>query len=165
MQTFEVKTKDSQTQARTGLIKTAHGEVKTPVFLPIGTKGAVKSIAAAELKFWGAEMLLANTYHLWQRPGDALIAKAGGLHKFMNWKGAIFTDSGGFQVFSLGKMVKVSDLGVRFHSDLDESPPYPTKKKNAKESVKRTFEWAKRAGAEHKKLLEKSVNPGQKLLG
>ena len=192
MQTFEVKTKDSQTQARTGLIKTAHGEVKTPVFLPIGTKGAVKSIAAAELKFWGAEMLLANTYHLWQRPGDALIARAGGLHKFMNWERAIFTDSGGFQVFSLGKMVKVTDQGVRFQSDLDgsthvltpessveiqlnlgsdialvldEFPGYPATKEKAKQSIARTYGWAQRAIKHHEKLLPGSVNPGQMLWG
>src|SRR3989338_9946703 len=118
---FTVAKKDSKTKARRGIIHSAHGEVITPVFLPIGTKGAIKSIAAEELKFWGAEMILANTYHLWQRPGDGLIAKAGGLHKFMNWKGAIFTDSGGFQVFSLGKMVKVTDSGVRFQSELDGS--------------------------------------------
>ena len=96
---FTILTRDNITKARTGIIDTAHGQVHTPVFLPIGTKGAVKSIAAEELRFWGAEMILVNTYHLWQRPGDALIAKAGGIHKFMNWKGPIFTDSGGFQVF------------------------------------------------------------------
>src|SRR3990167_2167965 len=118
---FTITKKDSKTRARVGIIQTAHGEVHTPVFLPIGTKGAIKSIAAEELKFWGAEMILANTYHLWQRPGDALIAKAGGLHNFMNWKGAIFTDSGGFQVFSLSKLVKVTDAGVRFRSDIDGS--------------------------------------------
>jgi len=162
------------------------------VFLPIGTKGAIKSIAAEELKFWGAEMILANTYHLWQRPGDALIAKAGGLHQFMNWKGAIFTDSGGFQVFSLGKMVKVTDAGVRFQSDLDgsthnltpevsvqiqlnlgsdialvldEFPGFPATKKQVEQSVKRTTEWAKRAMFAHKKLLAHSINPGQQLWG
>src|SRR3989344_3268354 len=116
---FTITKKDSKTRARVGIIQTAHGEVHTPVFLPIGTKGAIKSIAAEELKFWGAEMILANTYHLWQRPGDALIAKAGGLHKFMNWKSAIFTDSGGFQVFSLDKMVKTTDHGVSFQSEID----------------------------------------------
>src|SRR3990167_5913315 len=98
---FKITKKDLHSKARTAVIQTPHGPVRTPVFLPIGTKGAIKSIAAEELRFWGAEMILANTYHLWQRPGDALIAKAGGLHTFMNWKGAIFTDSGGFQVFSL----------------------------------------------------------------
>src|ERR1700686_5396843 len=116
---FTITKKDSKTRARIGIIHTAHADVHTPVFNPIGTKGAIKSIAAEELKFWGAEMILANTYHLWQRPGDALIAKAGGLHKFMNWKGAIFTDSGGFQVYSLAKMRKVMEAGVLFQFDLD----------------------------------------------
>src|SRR3989338_876832 len=181
---FTVSKKDSNSHARTGAIDTAHGPVRTPVFLPIGTKGAIKAIAAEELKFWGAEMILANTYHLWQRPGDALIAKAGGLHSFMNWKGAIFTDSGGFQVFSLGKMVKVTDSGVRFQSELDgsthvltpeasvqiqanlgsdialvldEFPGFPATKKQAEQSVKRTTEWAKRAIHEHRKLSSRSI--------
>lgn len=189
---FTISKKDAKSKARTGVIQTAHGEVHTPVFLPIGTKGAIKAIAAEELKFWGAEMILANTYHLWQRPGDALITKAGGLHKFMNWKGAIFTDSGGFQVFSLGKMVRVTDQGVRFQSDLDgnafiltpelsvqiqlnlgsdialvldEFPAFPTEKKRVKETVDRTTMWAKRAVFEHNKLVGSSVNPGQVLWG
>ncbi len=189
---FQIVKKDEKTKARTGVITTAHGQVHTPVFLPIGTKGAIKSIAAEELKFWGAEMILANTYHLWQRPGDALIAKAGGLHKFMNWKGSIFTDSGGFQVFSLAKMVKVSDLGVTFQSDidgsthtltpessvqiqlnlgsdialvLDEFPGFPTNEQRVKDTVDRTTMWAKRAALEHNKLAGSSVNPGQMLWG
>jgi queuine tRNA-ribosyltransferase len=185
---FTISKKDGKTKARTGIIRTAHGEVHTPVFLPIGTKGAIKSIAAEELKFWGAEMILANTYHLWQRPGDALIAKAGGLHKFMNWKQAIFTDSGGFQVFSLAKMVKVMDQGVKFQSELDgnphiltpelsvqiqlnlgsdialvldEFPEAETEKSQVLLMVARTVMWAKRAALEHKKLLKNSINPGQ----
>lgn len=180
---FTVTKKDPNSKARTGMIKTAHGEVQTPVFLPIGTKGAIKAIAAEELKFWGAEMILANTYHLWQRPGDALIAKAGGLHKFMNWKGAIFTDSGGFQVFSLSRTVKVSDKGVKFQSEIDGSthelspelsvqiqlnfgsdialvldqfPAYPATEKQAKQSVDRTTAWATRALHEHHKLLQRA---------
>jgi queuine tRNA-ribosyltransferase len=189
---FTISKKDSKTKARTGIIKTAHGDVKTPVFLPIGTKGAVKSIAAEELKFWGAQMILANTYHLWLKPGDALIAKAGGLHKFMNWKGAIFTDSGGFQAFSLSKMVKVSDQGVQFQSEIDGSPHLLTPevsvqiqanlgsdialvldefgraeadKKQVSAMVRRTTEWAKRARHEHEKLLPGSMNPGQQQWG
>lgn len=181
---FTIIKKDSQSKARTGIIQTAHGEVHTPVFLPIGTKGAIKAIAAEELKFWGAEMILANTYHLWQRPGDALIAHAGGLHKFMNWPSAILTDSGGFQVFSLGKMVKVTDAGVRFQSDLDgsihiltpevsmqiqlnlgsdialvldEFPELPATKSRTTATVDRTFVWAKRAIAEHKRLTISSA--------
>jgi queuine tRNA-ribosyltransferase len=192
MGVFTITKKDGATSARRGVIETGHGKVQTPVFSPIGTKGAIKAIAAEELKFWGAEMILANTYHLWQRPSDALIAKAGGLHKFMNWHGAILTDSGGFQVFSLGKMVKVSDQGVKFHSDidgsihvltpelsvqiqlnlgsdvalvLDEFPAAETEKKVAAGMVKRTTMWAKRAMAEHKKLVAHSVNPGQEQWG
>jgi queuine tRNA-ribosyltransferase len=189
---FSIKKKDNQSKARTGVLHTAHGDVHTPVFNPIGTKGAIKSIAAEELKFWGAEMILANTYHLWQRPGDGLIAKAGGLHKFMNWKSAIFTDSGGFQVFSLGKMVKVTDQGVKFQSDvdgsshtltpelsvqiqlnlgsdialvLDEFPAAEADKKTVEAMVERTTMWAKRAAIEHKRLLAGSINPGQKQWG
>src|SRR3989344_5734929 len=189
---FTITKKDSKTKARTGVLQTAHGQVHTPVFLPIGTKGAIKSIAAEELKFWGAEMILANTYHLWQRPGDALIAKAGGLHKFMNWKGAIFTDSGGFQVFSLAKFVKVTDQGVKFQSELDgtsfmltpelsvqiqlnlgsdiamvldEFPGFPATEKEVLQSVIRTTAWAKRAMTEHQKLLAGSINPGQQQWG
>jgi len=189
---FTILKQDQQTKARTGILHTAHGDVKTPVFNPIGTKGAVKAIAAEELKFWGAEMILANTYHLWQRPGDALIAKAGGLHKFMNWKSAIFTDSGGFQVFSLSNSVKVSDQGVAFQSDVDGTPylltpelsvqiqlnlgsdialvldefsAAETEKDVVKKMVKRTTEWAQRASAEHHKLVAGSINPGQKQWG
>jgi len=132
---FEITEKDKNSRARTGVINTAHGVVHTPAFLPIGTKGSVKAVTAEEIKFWGVEMILANTYHLWLRPGDALIHKAGGLHKFMGWDGPIFTDSGGFQVFSLGEKraplsdigegkgevrnVKVSDAGVEFRNELD----------------------------------------------
>ena len=111
MNFFEIKKKDEKSPARLGLMRTAHGEVHTPAYLPIGTKGSVKSVTAEELKFWGAEMILANTYHLWLRPGDALIHKAGGLHKFIGWDGPIFTDSGGFQVFSLGE--KRSVVAIR----------------------------------------------------
>lgn len=189
---FTISKKDSGSKARTGVIETAHGAVHTPVFLPIGTKGAIKSIAAEELKFWGAEMILANTYHLWQRPGDALIAKAGGLHKFMNWPGAIFTDSGGFQVFSLSKLVKTDDRGVKFRSELDgslhlltpeisvqiqvnlgsdialvldEFPGFPATKKRAEQSVKRTTAWAIRALQEHKRLIVEDAHPHQQLWG
>jgi queuine tRNA-ribosyltransferase len=188
MEVFTVLKKDAGTKARLGVIHTAHGDVHTPVFNPIGTKGAIKAIAAEELRFWGAEMILANTYHLWQRPGDALIAKAGGLHKFMNWKSAIFTDSGGFQVFSLAKMVKTTDHGVSFQSEidgsshvltpessvqiqlnlgsdialvLDEFPGALAPKKEVKQMMERTTMWAKRAVAEHIKLVGNSINPKQ----
>src|SRR3989344_1662967 len=103
---FIILQKDPGSQARTGVLKTAHGEVHTPCFLPIGTKATVKSARNDELKDWGAEIILANTYHLWTQPGDELITKAGGLHKFMDWHGPIFTDSGVFQIFSLGERAK-----------------------------------------------------------
>ena len=103
---FKIIKKDLGSHARTGILKTVHGKVRTPVFLPIGTKGTVKSARNDELRDWGAEMILANTYHLWIQPGDELIASAGGLHKFMGWDGPIFTDSGGFQIFSLGEKLQ-----------------------------------------------------------
>lgn len=123
MNAFELLKRDTSTKARLGIINTAHGPVRTPAFLPIGTRGSVKAVTTEELKFWGAEMVLCNTYHLWLRPGDLLIRKAGGLHKFMGWEGPIFTDSGGFQVFSLGekskKTLKMSDHGVEFRDELE----------------------------------------------
>ncbi len=135
---FKIIKKDKKTKARTGILHTAHGEVQTPAFLPVGTKGTVKSARNDELKNWGAEMLLANTYHLWLQPGDELIKKAGGLHRFMGWDGPIFTDSGGFQIFSLGEKaqkradsdernpfnVKVRESGVSFQSGSSGSPPH-----------------------------------------
>lgn len=108
---FEIIKTDKSSRARTGILHTAHGDAMTPVFLPVGTKGTVKSARNDELKEWGAEMLLANTYHLWLQPGDELIKKAGGLHRFMGWDDPIFTDSGGFQIFSLGeKQTKKSGI-------------------------------------------------------
>ncbi len=191
---FDIIKTNPSSRARIGTIHTAHGDVQTPAFLPIGTKGAVKSVTAEELKFWGADMVLANTYHLWQRPGDALIYKAGGLHKFMNWKGPIFTDSGGFQVFSLAKKRKVMEVGVVFQFDmdgrteilspeksiqiqanlgsdialiLDDFPGYPFEYERSKESIELTKRWAERAIKEYKKIIQDGdpINPGQKLWG
>ncbi len=108
---FEIKIKDKNSRARTGILTMAHGQVHTPAFLPIGTKATIKALAATEVKNLGAEMVLANTYHLWLQPGDNIIRKAGGLHKFMGWNGPLFTDSGGFQIFSLGeKLTKKSGI-------------------------------------------------------
>jgi queuine tRNA-ribosyltransferase len=194
MNYFEIIKSDSASKARCGVIHTAHGDVQTPAFLPIGTKGAVKTVTAEELKFWGADIMLANTYHLWQRPGDALIYKAGGLHKFMNWKGPIFTDSGGFQVFSLAKMRKVMEVGVLFQFDLDgkqeilspeksvdiqanlgsdiclildDFPGYPFEYERSKESIALTKRWAERAIKEHQRIVLDGdpINRGQKLWG
>lgn len=191
---FEIIKKDESSQARLGVIHTAHGDVQTPQFLPIGTKGTVKSVTSEEIKFWGASMVLANTYHLWQRPGDLLIRKAGGLHQFMNWKGPIFTDSGGFQVYSLAKMRKVMEVGVLFQFDLDgkqeilspeksiniqanlgsdiclildDFPGFPFEYERSNQSIELTQRWAERAVLEHNKIMssESPVNPGQKLWG
>lgn len=194
MHYFEILKFDPGSKARTGIIHTQHGDVKTPAFLPIGTRGTVKSVTSEELKFWGADMILANTYHLWQRPGDPLIYKAGGLHKFMNWKGPIFTDSGGFQVYSLAKMRKVMEAGVLFQFDLDgrqeilspeksiqiqanlgsdvalildDFPGYPFEYSRSQESIALTKRWAQRAIKEFQNIMLSGdpINPGQKLWG
>jgi queuine tRNA-ribosyltransferase len=108
--------------ARTGLLRTAHGDVPTPAFMPVGTKGTVKSVHPDELRALGTTILLGNTYHLHLRPGEDLIAELGGLHSFMGWDGPILTDSGGYQVFSLRDTItKVDDDGVTFRSVYDRS--------------------------------------------
>lgn len=191
---FEILKKDETSRARSGVIHTAHGDIQTPQFLPIGTRGTVKTVTSEELKFWGASMVLANTYHLWQRPGDGLIYKAGGLHKFMNWKGPIFTDSGGFQVYSLAKMRKVMEAGVLFQFDLDgkqeilspeksvliqanlgsdialildDFPGFPFEHVRSLESIELTKRWAERAIREFQRIVIDGdpVNPGQRLWG
>ena len=110
---------DTSTRARIGLLNTGHGIVNTPVFMPVGTHATVKTLSPMELKQIGSEIILANTYHLYLRPGSEIIEKAGGLHNFMAWDGPILTDSGGFQVFSLSKLRKVNDDGVSFQSHID----------------------------------------------
>ena len=109
------------TSARCGVIKTHHSEIQTPVFMPIGTQGAVKTIDPEVLSHLQTQIILGNTYHLYLRPGHELINKAGSLHAFMNWETSILTDSGGFQVFSLAQLNKISDEGVVFQSHLDGS--------------------------------------------
>jgi queuine tRNA-ribosyltransferase len=194
MDYFEILKKDEKSKARVGVIHTAHGDVETPQFLPIGTKASVKTVTSEELKFWGASMVLANTYHLWQRPGDGLIYKAGGLHKFMNWKGPIFTDSGGFQVYSLAKIRKTMEVGVLFQFDLDgkqellspeksidiqanlgsdialildDFPGFPFEYERSQEAIGLTRRWAERAFKEHEKIVTDGdpINTGQKLWG
>ena len=105
--------------ARAGLIETSHGEVPTPVFMPVGTYGAVKTVAPSELAAAGTAMILTNTYHLYLRPGPELINRIGGLHRFMGWAGPILTDSGGFQIVSLSELARVTEEGVDFRSHLD----------------------------------------------
>ena len=112
---------DKNTSARAGVIKTEHGNIQTPVFMPVGTVGAVKTFSPHELEGLGADIILGNTYHLYLRPGTDIINEAGGLHNFSNWTRPMLTDSGGFQVFSLAKLNKISDEGVEFQSHLDGS--------------------------------------------
>lgn len=118
---YEVIKTCKQSGARIGLLTTPSGVVETPVFMPVGTNATVKGLSPIEIRETGSQIILSNTYHLYLRPGTEVIAKAGGLHKFMNWNGPILTDSGGFQVFSLSKIRKVTDEGVQFSSHLDGS--------------------------------------------
>ena len=118
---FTLIKKDSRSEARLGRLETAHGMIETPCFMPVGTQGTVKAVLPRDLKEMGCQILLGNTYHLHVRPGAELIKQLGGLHKFMGWDGPILTDSGGYQVFSLGATRKLSEEGVRFQSQLDGS--------------------------------------------
>ena len=163
-------------KARLGLIKTSHGPIETPVFMPVGTQATVKGILPKEIDDLGFSIILCNAYHLFLRPGYKLIAECGGLHKFMGWKKAILTDSGGFQVFSLGKINKVCDEGVTFQSYLDGSQhfinpkmameiqtalgsdiamvfdqciPYPSSRFETKSAADRTFKWARECQGYH----------------
>jgi len=118
---FQLEAEDSETAARAGRFATAHGEVRTPAFMPVGTVGSVKTLTPDELAGAGTEILLSNTYHLWLRPGVETVRRMGGLHRFMGWGGPILTDSGGFQVMSLSPLRRVTDHGVEFRSHLDGS--------------------------------------------
>lgn len=171
MSFLKILKKSKQSKARCGKISTSHGIINTPCFMPIATKAAVKNLTSEELENLGAEIVLGNTYHLFLQPGEKLIKKAGGMHKFMNWKKPILTDSGGFQVFSLAKIRKISERGVEFRSPIngakhfltpeksiqiqlnlgadiimafDECTPYPATKKYAKNSLEITARWAER---------------------
>ena len=164
-------------RSRAGVLTTPHGEIKTPVFMPVGTQATVKAMSPLELEEIGAEIILANTYHLFLRPGHELIARAGGLHSFMNWRRSILTDSGGYQVFSLADLRNITDDGVTFRSHLDgsqkflspetaievqnalgadiimafdECTPYPASWDYARESMERTLRWARRCKDKHK---------------
>ena len=169
---------DKQTGARYGILHTPHGNVEVPMFMPVGTLATVKTLSPEELKAMGSGVILANTYHLSQRPGEDIVAKAGGLHKFMNYDGPILTDSGGFQVFSLAEKRKIKEEGVEFKSHLngdklffspekaieieeklgadiimsfDECIPYPSSYEYTKKSTERTLRWAKRGLDAHKR--------------
>jgi len=174
---FDLITTDGA--ARRGRLTLAHGEVDTPAFMPVGTYGTVKAMTPRDLGATGAQICLGNTFHLWLRPGLDVIGAHGGLHRFMGWDGPILTDSGGFQVFSLGALRKISEEGVRFSSPIngdklfltpeesmriqhvlnsdvvmifDECTPYPADRKQAADSMRLSLRWAQRSRAAHDAL-------------
>jgi len=182
---YELLHKDKETGARYGTLETNYGKFETPMFMPVGTQATVKTLDTNEIKAIKAGVILANTYHLWLRPGEDIVDKAGGLHKFMNYDGPILTDCGGFQVFSLAKPKDISEEGVIFKSHIngekllltpeksiqiqnkldsdiamsfDECIPYPATYEYCKNSVERTLRWAKRG----KDVFN---NPRQSLFG
>ncbi|HYL19360.1 MAG TPA: tRNA guanosine(34) transglycosylase Tgt, partial [Burkholderiales bacterium] len=171
---FNVQTKDGA--ARRGRLTLAHGTVETPAFMPVGTYGTVKAVSPADLVEIGAQIVLSNTFHLWLRPGLEVIGAHGGLHRFMGWDGPILTDSGGFQVFSLGALRKISEQGVQFQSPVngdrcflspeesmriqraldsdiamifDECTPYPADEREAGDSMRLSLRWAGRSKKAH----------------
>ncbi len=168
---FELLYESKETKARLGKLHTPHGDIETPIFMPVGTKATVKTMSVDELEEMDAQIILSNTYHLFLRPGEDLIREAGGLHRFMNWDKPILTDSGGFQVFSLGKMRKIKEEGVTFQNHIDgskqfispeksiriqqdlgadiimcfdECAPYPASYEYIENSMYRTTRWAER---------------------
>lgn len=184
---FTIDAECSETWARAGTIQTPHGSIQTPIFMPVGTQATVKSVSPEELREAGVTIILANTYHLMLRPGSQLIADFGGLHQFMHWDGPILTDSGGFQVFSLGHLRKLSEEGVTFKSHLDGSlhvltpenvmqieselgadiilpldicAAYPCIPESAREAMERTHRWAERA-----LVAKERYRPEQTLFG
>lgn len=175
--TYELLHECKQTGARRGIIHTPHGDIQTPIFMPVGTQATVKSMTPEELKQIGAQIILSNTYHLYLRPGQDIVKEAGGLHNFMKWDKPILTDSGGFQVFSLGDLRTITEEGVEFKSHLDgsrhffspesvmkieedlgadiimafdECVEYPATYEYTKQSMERTTRWAKRCKQAHK---------------
>lgn len=173
---FKLLYESKECKARLGEIITPHGVIETPIFMPVGTKATVKTMTPEELKDINTQIILSNTYHLYLRPGHDIIREAGGLHKFMNWDRPILTDSGGFQVFSLGNLRKITEEGVRFKSYIDgsdhfispekaieiqndlgsdiimafdECTPYPSTYEYAKNSMERTTRWAQRCKEAH----------------
>lgn len=126
---YKVIKECKQSGARIGVLKTPHGEIETPVFMPVGTQATVKGLYPRDLEDINAQIILSNTYHLYLRPGEQIIKQAGGLHKFMNWNKPILTDSGGFQIFSLPDLIKISDEGVEFSSHLDGKKHFITPEK------------------------------------
>lgn len=182
--TYQLIKKDKNTKARRGIVHTPHGDIQTPVFMPVGTQAAVKAMRPEQVRDMGAEIILSNTYHLYLRPGHEIVREAGALHKFMNWDRAILTDSGGFQVFSLGSLRKITEEGVKFRSHIDGSPhmitpeksieiqnslgsdimmafdecaPYPADRTYVKNSLERTTRWLKRCKDYHRDWERQSL--------
>ena len=172
MNRFELLKTSKKSKARLGVVHTDHGDVTTPIFMPVGTEATVKAVTPAQLKDIKAEIILANTYHLYLRPTTPRIAKAGGIHKFMAWDGPVLTDSGGFQVWSLKDLRKITPEGVEFRSildgskhffspasvmnaqreigadiimALDECTPFPSTAKEAEHSLNYTLKWTAEA--------------------
>jgi queuine tRNA-ribosyltransferase len=189
---FELLGKDWTTKARRGRLTTAHGVIETPAFMPVGTQGSVKAVSPRELHELEAQIVLGNTYHLFVRPGLDVIRAVGGLHRFMNWDGPILTDSGGYQIFSLARLRKITEEGVQFqnHIDgspafispeiameiqatlgsdiamvLDECPPWPCEYEYAARSLEMTHRWAKRCKTEIENRKSKIENFGQLVFG
>ncbi|MCD4818791.1 MAG: tRNA guanosine(34) transglycosylase Tgt [Candidatus Cloacimonetes bacterium] len=175
---FNFKVVAKSGNARAAVYQTPHGEIQTPIFMPVGTRGTVKSLTPVHLNGLNAQIILGNTYHLYLRPGTEIIQKAGGIHKFVGWNKPMLTDSGGFQVMSLKGLRKITPEGVRFQSHIDgsyhmftpervieiqnqigadiimsfdECPPFPATKKYVSESLKTTLDWAKRGKNAHKR--------------
>lgn len=175
---LEILHVDKTTGARYGILHTPHGDVETPMFMPVGTNATVKCLSPEQVAACGSGVVLANTYHLHLRPGEKTVAKAGGLHEFMNYHGPMLTDSGGFQVFSLASRRKISEEGVEFHNEIDggreffspevaiqiqedlgadiimsfdECIPYPATREYVEKSTERTLRWAKRGLDAHKR--------------
>ncbi len=185
--TYQLHKTDSRTKARRGTLATPHGDIQTPVFMPVGTQATVKAMKPEDIRKLGREgasIILSNTYHLYLRPGHEIIREAGGLHHFMNWDGAILTDSGGFQVFSLGDLRKITEEGVSFRSHIDgsshmftpeksievqnalgsdimmafdECAPYPADRAYVKRSLERTTRWLRRCKEYHKDVERQSL--------
>ena len=186
--TFELLKTDPKTKARRGRLTTAHGVIETPIFMPVGTAATVKGMKPEDVKELGAQIILSNTYHLYLRPGHDVVREAGGLHKFMNWDKPILTDSGGFQVFSLGAMRKITEEGVHFRSHIDgskhmispeksmeiqhslgsdiimafdECAPYPAERRYVKDSLELTTRWLKRCKEYHDAYCESNGGESQ----
>ena len=182
--TFEITHICKQSGARTGILHTPHGDVETPMFMPVGTQATVKFVSPEELKDLGSGVVLANTYHLWLRPGEDIVDQAGGVQKFMNYKGPMLTDSGGFQVFSLAYQRKITEDGVTFKNSLngdtlflspeksiqiqnkigadiimsfDECIPYPATREYVEKSTERTLRWALRGKQAHTRPEEQAL--------